>query len=226
MTKVSDLLKQLMAEVKVEDVLPPVEELTKIEQEVSLQQKFKNFDWKFETFEDPTLIKMLEYAQQFVLGLEGAPHWITFSGPTEIGKTYLLQRIYELTKGVNIKFTNKPFGAKNVIYKKWYDLTRDLFKKDGVDRFSEIEECGLLIIEEFLCDNLQSVNARDVIILDYAHQLLNSRLGKHTILDTNKTLEEIANLDVRIASRLKRGGSDFVSINKNTKLYSQREPCI
>jgi hypothetical protein len=84
----------------------------------------------------------------------------------------------------------------------------------------------VLIIEEFLCDNLQSANARDVILLDHAHQLLDSRIGKPTLLDTNKTIQELEALDIRIASRLNRGGSKFVSINKNTPKYSSREPCI
>lgn len=197
-------------------------------------KKFENFDWKFETFNDPTLEKMLEIAKKYIQDILNKKYYtLTLSGPTEIGKTHLLLRCFKLLEKMDLYYKYTPWcrGYEQAMFFKWYEITpcllsRSFDSKDkgrGEELFDQITNCGCLIVEEFLGDDYSNANAFNKIEIQKAHQLIDSRLGKATILDTNKLITDIEMLDVRLASRLKRNEGRFIGIKNTTPKYCTRK---
>lgn len=215
--------KKILEEVKTEVTLgiEPEGELIKNEPVAILNQRiFNEFDWEFETFDDKTLVAMLSNAKEFINSLRYIKYYpLTYSGPTEIGKTHLLKKTVKLIKKLHLHFPHKPLGYPSVIYTTWYKIMRN----KEPDYLDDLEKCGVLVISEFLCENFTFENNYTTFAIDKAHMIIDSRESKPLLIDTNKLLSEIENLDVRIASRLKRNNGIFLNINPKTPKFSSRK---
>lgn len=167
---------------------------------------------------------MLSNAKEFINSLRYIKYYpLTYSGPTEIGKTHLLKKTVKLIKKLHLYFPHKPLSYPTVIYENWYTMMPKLLGEKGSDYLDDLTKCGVLVISEFLCENFSKENAYLILAIDKAHQVLDSREGKPTLIDTNKLLDEIQVLDVRIASRLKRNNGIFLNINPKTPKFSSRK---
>lgn len=176
----------------------------------------KKFDWEFNTFNDATLIKLLDQFKAFISLKRNT--FFTVSGPTEIGKTHLLKKCKEYYE-INIPdYTNKEFGAPIIIYTPWEKIVTNCFKND--EYLNKLEGCGVLLIEDFLSEN--SNNNFTNAAYEIAYKLINRRVGKLTIIDTNKSEDDIKLIDVRIHSRLFREDGKFISVKKSTTPYLER----
>ena len=176
-------------------------------------------DFNFKTFGDKTLIKMLSNVRAFCLDLKkGKYRWLTMSGPTEVGKTHLLKQVFAFLKDAQFDLPNK-FNYPYIRYYAWSDMINQLFDKKLT--LDTLKYTGLLIIEDLLSYRSFD-NARGNPALDITYELLNSRLRKPTLIDTNKSHSEIMKLDARIGSRLLREGSVFYEIQPNTMNYLSR----
>lgn len=145
---------------------------------------------------------------------------LTFSGPTEVGKTYLMNEMKKCLYKMDIMVPYSKYGDDYIIYIRGYELTRKLLNEP---QFAErIKTCAILFVEEFMSEPLSTVNAFTEIAVEKYFTTLNDRAGKITILDTNKSIEDINKIDPRIASRLFRGDSPFVDIAANTKPFRKR----
>lgn len=176
----------------------------------------KKFDWGFKTFGDRTLETLFKRVSEFVITAPNA--MLTISGPTEVGKTHLLKKAFEFFTTFKPSNLKRNFGYPLVIYSTWENIVKDCFSDhDYIDR---LEKCGALIIEDFLSEN--SNNNYTIAAYEIAYKLINKRVGKFTLIDTNKSESDIEAIDVRILSRLNRSGGKIISINKNTKPFLER----
>lgn len=153
--------------------------------------------------------------------------WLTFSGPTEVGKTHILKQLKSFFLKHQIhpdKLSHYDEVTDNyLIYRSWYYLMED-FTKGRID-MRQIRRCGILMIEDFLSNPVHAYanpNTYVTIEISRAYEILNERQGKPTIIDTNKSINEIQNIDPRIASRLLREDSVFVDIPNKTQGYLSR----
>lgn len=179
----------------------------------------REFNWEFECFRDPVLEGMLKIAKEFAESLiSGEYKFLTFSGPTEVGKTHLLQSLDELLRKIKFKTYWMRKTSDPVMYFQFNDICK--YCLDDNTFMNTLGRCGVLIIEELL--SFRVMNKWTDVQIDIAFELLNKRQGRATIIDTNKSEEELYGIDERIASRLFRNNGIFVSIPPNTIKYLNR----
>ena len=162
---------------------------------------------------------MLDAAKQYLIDLlDNKKYWLTFTGPTEVGKTHLLRRIFRIVRDNDFPITYK-LGFPYVKFTSLYKLVSDFL--EGKVNHSDIKHCGLLVIEEFLSGTTST--KYNEIMIEKSHEILNERLNKPTLIDTNKSISEIQNIDPRIASRLFRSNGVVVDIPIGTQGYLLRK---
>jgi DNA replication protein DnaC len=161
---------------------------------------------RFETFHDDELIRMVDEARRFIRDVHcGDERFLTFTGQTGIGKSFCISLIKDSLKSVRFKSekNSRSFGAPRIIHKDWSLLFDELNSKFS-ETIWKLKNCGLLIIEEFVNKPVSKHTGWTDLEVEKAKDVLNCRAGKATILETNKSPEEIHNYDQRIYSRLTR----------------------
>jgi len=170
----------------------------------------------FRTFGDPTLELMLDTAASYLHAIRAnvAPCWMTLWATNGrgngTGKTYLSKLI---AAAVRNHLPQTPATCTL----NWPKLcTRWQARDDVGHKLGFARECGLLIIDDA---GAEHQSAATVSLLQ---DLLNTRLGRWTIITSNLSPEEWSARDHRIASRLIRDGSFLVQCE--TTDYANRMP--
>lgn len=170
----------------------------------------------FKTFNDPTLVSMLESVRSWVMTPDKDKSLLTLSGPWEVGKTHLLNEVRRLYGK-----WDSSFGRKYKIrYISWPEFASTALNDRSL--MSKIEDTGLVVIEDFMSQKFSRDNGYIDTAIDLAFRLLNIRVGRATIIDTNKSSSEFESIDGRIYSRLYRKGGKFISIPQNTTKFLDR----
>ena len=178
------------------------------------------YDWEFETFDDPVLIDMLKRIKDYMLELEkGCERFLTFSGPSGIGKTHLLKRAARFINKADFYFKKQGFMSKKVIYESWDAMVPKLLDSSK-DYMYDLSHCGIVIVTEFL--GYEKANNYTDIQIDLGRKLLDARAEMPMLIETNKSLKDFEVMDQRIASRLKRYGSEFLKFKDTVKPYQVR----
>lgn len=184
---------------------------------------------KFKTFDDKVLVKMLEAVRAWVMLKDSDKPMFTFSGPPEVGKSHLLKEVYRLYATYECKFKHHKFGYPEFLYIVWSELTGEAL--DDPKTLSKIANAGIVFIEDFLSERYFDeddkykpikLNPYLRLSLDFAYRVMNVRVGKATMIDTNRDLKQIEILDERVASRFTRENGIFISIPGTTKRYLSR----
>lgn len=147
------------------------------------------------------------------------PYWLTFLGPSGIGKTFLLEQLFKCL-------------ADNI--ERWPILTGSDGSERGA-RCAHIKPAADLDDFEAPADfgRYDLIYAEDVgamgnkgsgaVITDRTVELLLHRPRRWTLIDANLTLEEMAaTLDARVVSRLKRDGSVLIELPNEIPDYNFR----
>lgn len=143
------------------------------------------------------------------------PRWLSFLGRAGTGKTHLTKRISRyfrrnmegrLIPGQNPEETQWRMRGGFVSWRKVADDLRDgdasMLRDLADDWFVAIDDIGA------------EYRSKSDYVASKLDELLDSRLGKWTVLTANLGLEQIGEfLDVRIASRLLRGGSEVIDVD-------------
>lgn len=160
---------------------------------------------RFETFGEPGLEQMATAANDLMAELPGGIHgrWLTLSGNSGIGKTFLMRQIFEAAKRVPAIASHPALKVPNQFWT-WSDVVDELRDKKFW-LLKELAELNLLCLDDVGAENATSFSSERL------YYLLNSRLGKWTVITTNKTVAQIAETDVRIASRLIRDKNQVVA---------------
>ena len=144
----------------------------------------------FQTFGDPVLVKMLDAATGYVARIRaGDKGWLSFVGSSGTGKTYLGEAVTYYLHGT---------------VKRWPRFMARMRSGD----FSIYESVQVLSEHPVLMlDEIGVGNDAKTFGLDLLMQIMESRRSKPTILTSNLTLQGLAEIDARLASRLLRHGA-------------------
>lgn len=144
----------------------------------------------FQTFGDPVLVKMLDTATAYAAKIRaGGVGWLSFVGSSGTGKTYLGEAVTHYLCG-KVKHWPRFMARMRSGNFNIYDSVTDLANTRGV----------------LMLDEIGVGNDAKTFGLDLLMQIMESRRSQPTILTSNLTLEGLAEIDTRLASRLVRHG--------------------
>jgi len=172
----------------------------------------------FQTFDDAGLCYMLACASQFIANAHDPfwpPYWLTFAGTSGIGKTLLLDIIYnDLKKNQRIvQHKTLVSGIRRV---HWPTLFTKLYNRE-FHLMEEMNELNLLCLDEVTAGADDRAAEKDWI-----SRILLPRVGKWTVITTNQTLDSIGKkIDARLASRMIRDGC--IAVEVETIDYAKRK---
>lgn len=171
----------------------------------------------FQTLDDPQLEKMKHGAAKFCADMRRGdnPRWISFLGTTGAGKTHLARQINayflkhldtHLIPNQNLTRTQFRMRGDFISWRKLAEKLRngDYGAMQGIreDYFVVLDDIG------------SEYKAKSDFITSKLDEIIDARLGKWTVITANLTLEQISdNIDVRIGSRLMRGGSEVIDVD-------------
>ena len=139
------------------------------------------------------------------------PRWLSLLGSSGTGKTHIAKCLWNwLSKKEDFEYRCE--FIPQWIY--WPKLVEDLRSGNAYNRYRDMMRWKYLVLDEVCAENQTEFSTEKL------HNLLGSRVGRWTIVTSNKRAVDIAVMDRRIASRMARGGSYVVDIR--TKDYSLR----
>lgn len=213
---------------------------------LTIQASIANHDWKF-TVAHPEQAKALEAAQRFCAAylaerdcvkaanaaareayfsdsaaarergermpdepkkVRATHRWLSLLGPSGRGKTHLAERI---------KLWRDTCGGAAFFYK-WIDLV-DRFRADhdAIARFAaRCDETAIMVIDD-IGSGHETAFANSILAT-----IAERRLGRPTVWTSNLSLEGIAQIDARIASRMRRNGSEIFTFKATPDFNSPR----
>lgn len=175
----------------------------------------------FRHFEEPDLKSAKEAAIQFCLAMAShwqPARWLTFLGTSGGGKTYLSKLITGIFGYLDhLRDENQRPNERHSRrggLKPWCEAVGEMRQGD----FSGIYQ---LKADWFVCLDDIGAEHQSPMAVGKLYEIMTAREGKFTVLNANLTLEGLATLDVRLASRVKRHGSILVEID--TKDFNLRK---
>ena len=186
--------------------------IQKLEKNDPLMTEFV-VDTGFITHSDKVLEEMLIESCVWVDSLGGDwPYCISLLGSQGTGKTLLARAMYRYAKKHHGYFINEKLRgikqARDIYFKPASEISTCV-REGNWDQFEYLRRAWLLVI-----DDLGSEYDKSGFALSKMVELINSRMGKWTIITSNLELQQISQvLDPRIASRLIREGNKFVGVD-------------
>jgi len=175
-----------------------------------MSNKSDSHDWGFNTYNDPELtdlfVTVKNYADQLPKG-----NWLTLTGPSGIGKTHLARRLLKFWKRWHT-YDGKRNRVLSPDFCNWALFLDEMRGSRPAQKIKELQDMGLLVIDDIGAENSTEWAAEKLLMI------LNVRRNKPTVITSNLTLEEIANNNQRIASRLVGGGLVKLTKAKNFNL--------
>lgn len=181
------------------------------------KEELISYDLKFE-LDRPWItygvLRMAREAQWMLNDMAHAdvvqPRWLTLCAASGSGKTHLALRIRDIAR------EQLRLGR----CQRW-TVTRyaEMLRNGHWDLQAQLEGLDLLILDDLGAERMSDM------IRASLYDLLNSRLGKWTVITSNVNLQGIAeDIDGRIASRMIRGGSVVVEVDdaRDYPLAAQR----
>jgi DNA replication protein DnaC len=144
------------------------------------------------------------------------PRWLSLLGSSGAGKTFLAKRVWNWYRTTPMfeaaTHREEASGRDEVVYPGqfcwWPEIAGDLAGNQGYDRLVELQSERFVVFDELGADRDPSGHIRNCLA-----RTLCARVGKWTLITSNKTLEEIGDeIDTRIASRIVRDGSQAIDV--------------
>lgn len=130
-----------------------------------------------------------------------APYWLTLYGSSGCGKSHLQQLAHYLLR---------KSGTK-ALRKKWPLVVDELAQDDSL--LYRLQSVPVLLLDDIGSDYIGS-EKKAQFVASQLYKICEERLGRWTFLTSNLSPKDIAErIDVRIASRLYRGGSVLVDMS-------------
>ncbi len=160
----------------------------------------------------PILKKAFDAVLEFQWEINKAqPYWITLCGPSGVGKTMLAkqaQRDFLMRTRFLTKIVRGQLEGNGLIWVSWRELAPLIVNK----QFGWLED---ICKEHYvIIDDLGTGNDPWKEVAAAADRIFDARLGKWTLITCNLFLDQVAEqMDVRIASRMQRGGNKVIEID-------------
>ena len=162
---------------------------------------------------DEDVERMIEAASQWALSVEhqDRPRWLSLLGNSGVGKTHVARRLWDWVR-TKPNWDNKADYSPQWIY--WPQYIEELRDRGNYEKFRDMARWPYLVLDDVLAERQSDWSTEKL------HNLLGARDKRWTIITSNKSAGEIAQVDVRIASRMARNGSKVVYLK--SKDYSFR----
>lgn len=153
--------------------------------------------FEFNTCDDQKLQALLCAAATWCWAFDEklSPRWVTFLGSVGIGKTLLANKLWQHSKQ-RFNWNEMRYQAVGVY---WPDFLEDLRQGDSYARRDDMKRWPVLFLDDIGAERDKSGFAAEAL-----NTLLGCRMGRWTIITSNLTLERVAEVDQRIASRMIR----------------------
>lgn len=167
----------------------------------------------FDTCGDPELVKLAKSAQDWfdAFKAKAAPRWLSMLGSSGTGKTHCASRLWNYAKSRS-DWSRCDYFARKIF---WPDFVHDLRAGDAFEMRTEMKRWPVLFLDDIGAERDASGFASEEL-----NTLLCSRMGRWTIITSNKSFDVIERIDARLASRLVRHPNICVSVN--TKDFAGR----
>lgn len=166
---------------------------------------------------------MFEGVCEFLKRLkEDKPCFLSMSGPTETGKTFLLSETVRFVVSNYSYFGFDKLNPRKKLFFLPFEKAVSKILTEKETYFSTLGACRLLVMDDFLSEDFSFKNAYNSVNLEIAYKILNRRRDGFIMFDTNKSIDEINALDTRIASRMIRNDSIHIDIPANTTKFLSR----
>lgn len=177
----------------------------------------ENFNWQFKTNNNPLLETALRAAKVFTsaIHLSENPHWLCLFGKSGTGKTHLAKKILAFWRKIGgwqeIQGKAGSFqslgDSRLVSFPKFIERQ----KSGNFGEINDIRSFPFVVIDDIGAEHDPSGFAKS-----RAYDIAEGRLGKWTVITSNLSFAQIAELDTRIASRMLRGGSVRIDLTGAT----------
>lgn len=161
----------------------------------------------FRTFDDPKLVALLGHVDDFrrlILAGE-APRWLTLLGASGAGKTHLTRALW---KEVRRRCDWNPSRcAYTPAFTHWPNFVDKLRSGEWYPFLDDMKRWPFLFLDDIGAERDPTGFAADRL-----STLLACRVGRWTAITGNLGVADIEAMDVRIASRMRRGGSVVVEV--------------
>lgn len=173
--------------------------------------------FKFQTFSDPQLERMLmesaRFVEQYCWPVK-SPRWLSLLGSSGAGKTYLARRIYRWAK--TLPFPQSLGDIKYpATWHHWPSVCKDLLERNFEPLESSVSDVVVFL------DEIGAATDKTGFLTDQLSNFLCRRTGRWTVITGNVGMKAIREMDARIASRMIRDGSVVVDVDVMD--YSLRE---
>jgi DNA replication protein DnaC len=158
---------------------------------------------------------MVEAVAEYALAMRANEHprWLSLFGTTGTGKTHCATRLFEWASD-NMTCVSS-FWPEFVYWPELIDSLKGSKREFMYDKFKEMRRWPFLALDDVFAERDPSGFAAERAI-----NLLSSREGKWTVITSNLSLQAIAQIDARMASRMIRSANRVCDIN--TVDYSLR----
>ena len=152
---------------------------------------------------DDDVERMIVAASQWALSVEhqDRPRWLSLLGNRGVGKAHVARRIWDWLR-TRPNWDNKADYSPQWIY--WPQYIEELRDRGNYEKFRDMARWPYLVLDDVLAERQSDWSTEKL------HNLLGARDKRWTIITSNKSAGEIAQVDVRIASRMARNGSKVV----------------
>jgi DNA replication protein DnaC len=163
-------------------------------------------EWlKFQTFEDPELIKTATGCQEWATAFKSkaAPRWLSLIGMTGTGKTHCAKKLWAYAKSAS-DWSSYSYFPKMIF---WPDFIQLLRAGDSFEMRQEMKRWPVLFLDDIGAERDPSGFAAEEL-----NTLLGCRMDKWTLITSNKDIDGLHAIDRRIASRIVRPPNICVGI--------------
>ena len=171
-------------------------------------------EWlEFQTFGDAELELIVQgcWEWQQAFANRQPPRWLSILGKSGTGKTHCADKLFKWA------VTKSDFSRAEFIHKKilWPDFVQRLRAGNGYEMRDDLKRWPVLFLDDIGSERDTTGFATEELVT-----LLLTRMGRWTIITSNKTPEAISAIDERIYSRMIRGQN--ICLGVNTKDFSER----
>jgi DNA replication protein DnaC len=157
---------------------------------------------------------MVNTAALFIKAIKAgdSPYWLSLLGSSGAGKTYLARKVWSWFQKSSFNKTTVDEETRQFTYGGqfcfWPGFVGELLGNTGYGRLDDLASERFVVLDEIGADRDPSGHARDCLA-----RLLSQRVGKWTLITSNKSLGDIQrDIDTRISSRMVRDGSVVVDV--------------